>query len=190
MVDRWFKPAPSEIQELMDGFSALKEALSKDPTSLAASIAAERDRVHQMVANIEASQASVSAAYSSMVNITKNLEEQGSLNEQRLYQYSSRAQELHAQIEKLTSQLKEAKDSYAQEVLMKEEITRCLDHHNERVAKLASLQSKLDDSSTQNRSQLQDFEEAIAHFTTQDEEGLTKHVRSLLDFFKSCSSES
>jgi outer membrane murein-binding lipoprotein Lpp len=142
-VERMVLPAPPEVQELMDGFSALKEALSKDPVSLAASVAAERDKVHQMVDDIEASQVSVSAAYSSMVNITKNLEEQG-----RLYQYSSRAQELQAQIERLTYQLEEAKDSYAQEVLMKEEITRCLDHHNERVAKTASLQSKLDDSST------------------------------------------
>ena len=60
---KWFKPAPPEIQRLMDGFRALKEALSKDPRSLAASIAAERDKAHQRVDGIEVSQASISTAH-------------------------------------------------------------------------------------------------------------------------------
>ena len=138
----------------MDGLCALKEALSKDPASLTASIAAERNKVRERVDRIKASQASLSAAYS--LGVTECLEEQNSLNGQTLCQHSSRPQELRAQIETLTSQ----------------------------------LQSELNSSSVQNQTELQKFEDAIAHFTTQDEEEFTKHVRSLLDFFESYSFES
>jgi hypothetical protein len=108
----WFKPAAPEIQELMDAFNALREALSKDPEPLAAGILAQRDCARQRADAVKVSQASVSAAYSSLSKISQSFEEQVNSHEQQLHQHSSRAEELRVQIERLTSQLKEAEASY------------------------------------------------------------------------------
>jgi hypothetical protein len=89
----WLKPAAPEIQELMDAFNALREALSKDPEPLAAGILAQRDRARQRADAVKVSQASVSAAYSSLPTISQSFEEQVNSHEQQLHQHSSRAEE-------------------------------------------------------------------------------------------------
>ena len=184
-----FEQPPSEIQRLMNGFKALRKALSRDPKSLGTSFVTKRDQVHQIVDALKVSQDAISTARSSMVSVTKTLEEKINSYEQALYQSSSRVQELRAQLEKLNSQLKDAEENQAQAALAKEEATRYLTRHNERLAEASLFQSKLDTSSVRSQQRLNKIEEAIANFTDQDEEGLTKHVRPLFDFLTSCTFE-
>lgn len=182
----WFNPAPPKIQRLIDGFNALHETLSENPEHSTTSIIDKRKQVRQKIDDIKASQASVATACSSMISITKSLEAQINLHELRRQQHVSRAEELQAQIKKLSSQLKETEDGLLLETLIKEETATLLTRHNERLAKIVSFQSELEASSVKSQSQLQDAEKTIASFTDQDEEGLTNYVHSLLDFFASC----
>lgn len=182
----WFNPAPPKIQRLIDGFNALHETLSENPEHSTTSIIDKRKQVRQKIDDIKASQASVATACSSMISITKSLEAQINLHELSRQQHVSRAEELQAQIKKLSSQLKETEDGLLLETLIKEETATLLTRHNERLAKIVSFQSELEASSVKSQSQLQDAEKTIASFTDQDEEGLTNYVHSLLDFFASC----
>jgi hypothetical protein len=171
--DKDIRPAAPEIQELMDAFSALREALSKDPEPLASSILAQRDRARHRADAIEVS---VSAACSSLSKIAQSFEEQVDLHEQHLHHHSSRAEELRAQIELLTSQLKEAEASCTQEVCLKEQTIGYMAENRERLAKTTSFNLELEASSVQSQSQRQNIDDAIASLTEPDIEGLTRHV--------------
>ncbi|TVU50243.1 hypothetical protein EJB05_01607 [Eragrostis curvula] len=186
----WFKPPPPEIQKLMDGFSALREALTHDSQASAADVAAERDEMGRQTNAIKASYDSVSAACSSMVQITKGFEEQLTSQDCRLRQYSAHIQELQAKIAELSAQLKQAEGDFNRESLVKENTTSCLARHNERLEKTIALQSDLEASSTQSNEQLKKFDEDLVHLSDQDDEGLTRQVRCLIDFFMTCSFES
>jgi hypothetical protein len=186
----WFKPTAPEIQELMDAFSALLEALSKDPEPFAASILAQRDRARQRADAVKVSHVSVSAACSSLSKFAQSFEEKVNLHEQQLHHHSSRAEELRAQIELLTSQLKEAEACCTQAVCLKEQAIGYMAENRERLAKTASFKLELEASSVPSQSQLQNIDDDIASLTEPDSEGLTRHIRSLLDFFASSKFES
>jgi hypothetical protein len=62
--------------------------------------------------------------------------------------------------------------------------------NRERLAKTASFKLELVASSVQSQSQLQNIDDANDSLTEPDSEGLTRHIRSLLDFFASSKFES
>jgi hypothetical protein len=91
--------------------------------------------------------ASVSVGCSSRARLTGNIEEEVNSHEQRLHQHWSRAEVLQVHIEAdfpSTSHLEEARASYAQDTLIKEEAADYFVQHNEWLMNAASFQSNLD----------------------------------------------
>ncbi|KAL6597780.1 hypothetical protein ACP70R_046585 [Stipagrostis hirtigluma subsp. patula] len=189
--EAWFKdkPIPPEVKRMMDGFGALKEALTQDPQTLAASIASKRDRVREKAGSLKTSYDTVMTVYATMSETSQAIKEQLALRERRIEEHSARAQGLQAQIAELTRQLKQVEADRDQEVALKERTTKCQISHDGHLSQAAVLKSKLEAITKQDHDQLQDLDETVAHFTDLDSTGLSKHACSLLDFFMACTSE-
>ena len=186
----WSTSPPDELKRLMDGFSALREALTTDPQVLAASFTLERDQTHERIAATKTSYDAVEATCASMSEISRTFEERLASQELRQQEHTTRAQELRAQIKELNVQLEQVEEARDKEGRSKEHTITCLEHHRDRLSKATALKSELQAISVQDRDQVQTLEQTATNFTDRDDMGLSGHVRSLLDFFMSCSSES
>jgi chromosome segregation ATPase len=176
-----FESPPTEVKRLMDGLNALREALTLEPQSLAASYTSSQTQAMGRATMIESLQNTVVTTRASMVEITKSFEEL------KIQQHSSRVQELKSQIEELNAQLEVASEAHTHEKDLKECTARCLDKHQERLKETSVLQSQLEVTLGKDQKHLQDLEQATARLTDQDDDGLTEHARSLMHFFLSCS---
>lgn len=180
---------PPDVKQLMDGFSALKEALTADPQSLALSLRSKQDQADKRAAIFKNSQEVVAKTCASLTEITKTFEEQLASQDREVYEHSARVLELKSEIEKLNAQLKQAEADQAREIRLKDDITRSFYCHKERLKEATFLQSELSAMSKKVCNQLQGRQKVTAYFADQDDEGLTEHVRSFLDFFMSCSAQ-
>ncbi|KAJ1273243.1 hypothetical protein BS78_06G264500 [Paspalum vaginatum] len=180
---------PPEIKQLMDGFHALKEALTTDPQSLAASLISKRTQLDSKVAAIKKAQDTVSAACASMTEITACFEEQLEYRELQMQQRLTLIQELKSQIQQLRSRLELAGEAHTQESGSRDQEARCLKQHEERLKEANDLQSQLERASKQGQDQARSLAQAIGRFTDQDSSGLTAHAQSLFQFFLACSSD-
>ncbi|KAJ1255445.1 hypothetical protein BS78_K217500 [Paspalum vaginatum] len=180
---------PPEIKQLMDGFHALKEALTTDPQSLAAGLTSKRTQLDSKVAAIKKAQDTVSAACASMTEITACFEEQLESRELQMQQRLTLIQELKSQLQQLRSQLELAEEAHTQESGSRDQAARCLKQHEQRLKEANDLQSQLERASKQGQDQARSLAQAIGRFTDQDSSGLTAHAQSLLQFFLACSSD-
>jgi predicted nucleic acid-binding Zn-ribbon protein len=184
----WFTSPRPDVELLLKGLVALREALGKDHSELTKEATSWRDAVSKRAIVVDKYLDAMSDICVSMNRITSTFEKQVTEQDHRKRGYMSRAQEIKAEIKKLEGKLEKVERDCSQEESSMKQVTSALNDHRRRGDDATAIRAQLELLSSQDRELLNQADTLINHVMP-DGSGLSIRAGSLRDFLLACPSD-
>ncbi|CAM0903252.1 unnamed protein product [Alopecurus aequalis] len=183
--EQWFASRRPDVEHLANCLVALREDLTKDPSSLTQEVDSWRDAVSKRVSVVNDYHNEMATTRDSMDRITSTFEKQLSEKELKKLEYSNRTQGIKDHIERLKSELDEVEKEYSHEESLAGDLSRNLSDHRKRHGDVTLICEHLELLLSQDRDWLNQPDKLL-DCVKPDESGLSARSRALRDFLMAC----